>query len=103
MNQGTFGLHRTGHGGIGRAGNINAAKNYFKQFLQSDFVKLMNEDDDMELESWIESNITAEAALCDIEVIQQFATWLCDYARKVNREPLMMGSIADILSSRGSH
>ena len=87
MNRGNFGLNRTGHGGgAGREANYNVARNYFKSFLQSEYVKLMSEDDESDLETWIINHPDAEGAVCDIEVIQQLASWLCDYARKSNGE-----------------
>ena len=73
MNMGSFGLNRTGHGGgASRESNYNSARNYFAQYLQSKFVKLMSKEE-TDLESWIAKTPDAEKALCDIEVIQQFA------------------------------
>lgn len=93
-------LNRTGHGGgAGREANYSVARNYFKSFLRSEYVKLMSEDDESDLNAWIINNPDAEGAICDIEVIQQFASWLGDYARKSNGELLALGSIGDILSS----
>jgi hypothetical protein len=67
--------------------------------LQSDYVKLMSEDDESDLETWVENNAAAEGVICNIEVIQQFTSWLCDFARKSNGEMLTLGTIGDILSS----
>ena len=98
MNTGSFGLDRTGHGGSARDSNYNSGRNYFTSFLKSDYVRLMSEDDDDDLEAWIQQNEGAEFAICDIEVIQQFASWLCNHASygKCN-DPLKLGSISDIL------
>ena len=81
MNMGSFGLNRTGHGGgAGRESNYNSARNYFAQYLKSKFVLLMSKEE-TDLESWIAKTPNAEIALCDIEVIQQFASWLCHHVR----------------------
>jgi hypothetical protein len=99
MNRGNFGLNRNGHGGgAGRQANYDQARNYFKSFLQSDYVKLMSEDDESDLETWVENNEAAEGAICNIEVIQQFSSWLCDFARKSNGEMLTLGTTGDNLS-----
>jgi hypothetical protein len=100
LNNGSFGLNRTGHGGSARDSNYNFGRNYFTSFLKCDYVRLMSEDDDDDLEAWIQQNEGAEFAICDIEVIQQFASWLCNHASygKCN-DPLKLGSISDILSS----
>lgn len=59
--------------------------------------------EETDLESWIAKTPNAEVALCDIEVIQQFASWLCHHAKKsdlhYSGEPLKLRSIQDILSS----
>ena len=60
----------------------------------------MREDEENNLQLWVESHENAVSALCDVEVIQQFASWLCHYARtQVRGEYLSLGSILDILSS----
>jgi hypothetical protein len=107
MNLGSFGLNRTGHdGGAGRENNYNSAKNYFCQFLQSEYVKLMAEDDESDFDTWVRNNEGAQSALCDVEVIQQFASWLCHHAKKSEKyyrsEPLALRSILDMLSSTKS-
>jgi hypothetical protein len=52
------------------------------------------------MHSWIATNLNAQEALCDIEVVQQYASWLCNYAKKSNGiEYLKAGTILDILSS----
>jgi hypothetical protein len=98
MNVGSFGLNRTGHGGSARDSNVAMAQNFFCNFLKCDKVQLMGEEEENNLESWINSKPNAMEAVCDIEVIQQFSSWLCHYARKGNGEILKLGSILDILS-----
>ena len=107
MNLGSFGLNRTGHdGGAGRENNYNSAKNYFCQFLQSEYVKLMAEDDESDFDTWVRNNEGTQSAICDVEVIQQFASWLCHHAKKSEKyyrsEPLALRSILDMLSSTKS-
>jgi hypothetical protein len=48
--QGALGLHRTGHGGVSRDANCNAAINYLVKFLKD--VELMAEDSDEDFETW---------------------------------------------------
>ena len=43
--------------------------------------------------TWVENNAAAEGAICNIEVIQQFTSWLCDFARKSNGA---LGTVRDV-------
>ena len=103
MNIGSFDLNRTGYRGLGRENNDNSARNYFVQYSKSDYVKLMSEEEDADLETWVAETPSAKDALCDIEVIQQFALWLCHFAKKSEKqyhgEHLGLRSIQDMLSS----
>ena len=99
MNKGSFGLNRTGHGGSSRDPNAVMAENYFCQYLKSDYVQLMKEDDESGLLAWKDAHSGAQGALCDEGVIQQYASWLCNYARRNQGEVLKLRTILDILSS----
>ena len=63
----------------------------------------MSEEEDADLDTWVAKTPSAKDALCDIEVIQQFASWLCHFAKKSEKqyhgEPLGLRSIQDMLSS----
>lgn len=98
MNIGSFGLNRTGHGGSTRDGNVTMTQNFFCNFLKCENVQLMGEEEENNLASWISTKSDAMEAICDIEVIQQFTSWLCHYARNRTGEYLALGSILDILS-----
>jgi hypothetical protein len=76
------------YGGESRDPNYNAASNYFKEFLESEAVGLMNEDEGNTFEEWVENNENAQELVCQIEVIEQFGTWMCDCAEKSTGEPL---------------
>lgn len=99
MNNGSFGLNRTGHGGSSRDANAVMAENYFCQYLKSEYVQLMKEEDENSLLTWKYDNTGAQDAICDVEVIQQFSSWLCHYARRTHGEVLKLNTILDILSS----
>ena len=45
LNDGCYGLNRTGHGGSSTEANYDSARNYFIQFLKSPYLTLMSEDD----------------------------------------------------------
>ena len=99
---GSFGFTRTGHVGISRNSNLKMAENYFKGFMKHEKVTLMTETYEGSLSTWVNETEDAEKAICDIEVIQQFASWLCSHARKIvgsESQFLMLGSVKDILSS----
>ena len=49
LNDGRYGLNRTGHGGSSREANYDSARNYFVQFLKSPYLQLMSEDDESDL------------------------------------------------------
>ena len=100
MNKGSFGLNRTGHGGSSRDSNAVMADGYFCAYMKSPFAQLMQEEDNRTLQSWKDAHDGAQDAICDVEVIQQFASWLCNYARRpITHEVLKLGTILDILSS----
>ena len=99
MNKGPFGLNRTGHGGSSRDTNAVMAENYFCQYLKSEYVQLMKEDDESGLLAWKDAHSGAQDALCDEGVIQQYASWLCHFARQKQGEVLKLRTILDILSS----
>ena len=99
---GSFGFNRTGHVGISRAPNVKMAESYIFSFLKHEKVGLMDENYEGCFLSWARATENAEKALCDVQVIQQFATWLCTHARKTvgtELQYLMLGSVKDILSS----
>jgi hypothetical protein len=75
------------------------AEIYFCSFMKSKYVSLMKDEEENNLESWVKANENAMSAICDIEVIQQFSSWLCHHARRDRGEILKLGSILDILSS----
>jgi hypothetical protein len=62
-------------------------------------VELMAEEDEDDFETWFEKNTDNRDSICEISVIEQWATWLCDSARQANGKPLSLGSIKDILSA----
>jgi hypothetical protein len=99
MNIGSFGLDRLGYGGESRDPNYNAASNYFKEFLETEAVGLMNEDEENTFEEWVENNENAQELVCQIEVIEQFGTWMCDCAEKSTGEPLSAGTCGDYYSA----
>jgi hypothetical protein len=99
LNIGSFGLERLGHGGESRDPNYNATANYFKEFLESESVGLMNEDDENTFEEWVEKNENAQELVCQKEVVEQFGTWMCDVAEKSNGEPLAAGTCLDYYSA----
>ena len=59
----------------------------------------MGEEEENNLVSWINSKPNAMEAVCDIEIIQQFSSWLCHYARKGNGEILKLGSILELFNT----
>jgi hypothetical protein len=71
----------------------------FAIFLKCDKVQMMGEEEENDLNVWINAQTNAMEAICDVEVIQQFASWLCHHAKNRMGECLALGSIYDILSS----
>jgi hypothetical protein len=69
MNKGSFGLNRTGHGGSSRDPNAVMAEIYFCQYLKSEYVQLMKEEDEISLLTWKDANKGAQDAICDVDVI----------------------------------
>jgi hypothetical protein len=102
MNVGSLGLNRTGNGGSSRDGNYNMARNHILAFLKSSFMNLIDEDNEDDLESWVQdqkdAGVNVMELICEIEIIEQFSNWLCDHDSKSNGEPLTQGTIGDILS-----
>lgn len=98
MNIGSLGLVRSGVSvGIARTNNYNAARNHFTEFLK--FTDLMSSEFEGTLEEWL-ATLEEPNAICDVEIVQQFATYLEKYARKsTDNKPLAKGTIMDILSS----
>jgi hypothetical protein len=59
----------------------------------------MNEDEENTFEEWVENNENAQELVCQIEVIEQFGTWMCDCAEKSTGEPLSAGTCGDYYSA----
>ena len=96
MNIGSLGLVRSGVSvGIARTNNYNAARNHFTEFLK--FTDLMSSEFEGTLEEWL-ATLEEPNAICDVEIVQQFATYLEKYARKsTDNKPLAKGTIMGIL------
>ena len=79
---------------------------FFCQYLKSKYINLMAEDDISDFDTWVQNNEGAQNALCDVQVIEQFASWLCHNARKsekmYNGEPVSLRTIQDMISSTKS-
>lgn len=75
------------------------AETYIISFLMHENVRLTDENYEGPFKSWAEATEHAEKALCDVQVIQQFASWLCTHGRKTvgtKIQHLMLGSVKDI-------
>lgn len=80
MTQGSFNLTRTGHVGVDRDGNTEAASKHLVRFLKSSYVSMMAEDDEDDFATWVDKNREqAEEHICTKESMQQLQTWFCEH------------------------